>query len=113
MLWTVTEHRCGLVVINDLCMVWAIHGAVLQGGSFAVKGCGGNQWRKLVSEICKSRALQEHVPLITLSSGVTEPTHTPVAREAQMAALPNWKERDPVQNLKVLCSFAVLMGTSQ
>ena len=33
-----------------------------------------NQWRVLVSEICKSRALQEHVPLITQSSSVTEPT---------------------------------------
>ena len=28
------------------------------------------QWRVLVSEICKSRALQEHVPLITQSSSL-------------------------------------------
>ena len=66
-----------------------------------------NQWRVLVSEICKSRALQEHVPLITQSSSVTEPTHTPVARQAQMAALLNWQQMRPhakSQNPLQLCS---------
>ena len=66
-----------------------------------------NQWRVLVSEICKSRALQEHVPLITQSSSVTEPTHTPVARHAQMAALLNWQQMRPhakSQNPLQLCS---------
>ena len=42
--------------------------------SLAMTPC--NQWRVLVSEICKSRALQEHVPPIIQSSSVTEPTHT-------------------------------------
>ena len=42
-----------------------------------------------------SRALQEHVPLITQSSSVTEPTHTHVARQAQMAALLNWQQMRP------------------
>ena len=37
------------------------------------------------------RALQKHVPLITQSSSVTQPTHTPVARRAQMAALLSWQ----------------------
>ena len=46
-------------------------------------------WRKSVPEICESRALQEHVPLITQSSSVTEYTHMPVARQVQMAALVN------------------------
>ena len=58
-------------------------------------------------EICKSRALQEHVPLITQSSSVTEPTHTPVARQAQMAALLNWQQMKPhakSQNPLQLCS---------
>ena len=32
------------------------------------------------------------MPLITQSSIVTEPTHTPVARQAQMAALLNWQQ---------------------
>ena len=62
---------------------------------------------KFVSEICKSRALQEHVPLITQSSSVTEPTHTPVARQAQMAALLNWQQMRPhakFQNPLQLCS---------
>ena len=66
-----------------------------------------DQWRVLVSEICKSRALQEHVPLITQSSSVTEPTHTPVARQAQMAALLNWQQMRPhakSQNPLQLCS---------
>ena len=65
------------------------------------------KWRVLVSEICKSRALQEHVPLITQSSSVTEPTHTPVARQAQMAALLNRQQMRPhakSQNPLQLCS---------
>ena len=47
------------------------------------------------------------VPLITQSSGVAKPTHTPVARQAQMAALlnrqlmrPHAKSQNPLQ----LCS---------
>ena len=50
-----------------------------------------------LSEICKSTALQEHVPHITQSviSSMTEPTHTPVARQAQMAALLNWQQMRP------------------
>ena len=58
-------------------------------------------------EICKSRALQEHVPLITQSSSVTEPTHTLVARQAQMVALLNWQQMRPhakSQNPLQLCS---------
>ena len=60
-----------------------------------------------LSEICKSRALQEHVPLITQSSSVTEPTHMPVARQAQMAALLNWQQmrtHAKSQNPLQLCS---------
>ena len=59
------------------------------------------------SEVCKSRALQKHVPLITQSSSVTEPTHAPVARQAQMAALLNWQQTRPhakSQNPLQLCS---------
>ena len=63
--------------------------------------------RVLVSEICKSRALQEHVPLITQSSSVSGPTQTPVARQAQMAALLNRQLMRPhakSQNPPQLCS---------
>ena len=58
----------------------------------------------------KSRALQEHVPLITQSSSVTEPTHTPVARQARMAALLNWQQMRPhakSQNPLQLCSGVI------
>ena len=54
--------------------------------------------------------MQERVPLITQSSSVTEPTHMPVARQVQMAALLIWQEHRP-RNLNILCNFAVLMGT--
>ena len=47
---------------------------------------------KFVPEICKSQALKEHVSFIAQSTSVTEPAHTPVARQAQMAALPNWQQ---------------------
>ena len=36
-----------------------------------------------------------HVPLIPQSSCVTKSTHTPVARQAQMAALLNWQRMRP------------------
>ena len=60
-----------------------------------------------MSEICKSRALQEHVPLITQSLSVTEPTHTPMARQTQIAALLNRQQMRPhakSQNPLQLCS---------
>ena len=38
------------------------------------------------------RTLKEHVPLIPQSLSATEPAHTPVARQTQMAALLNWQQ---------------------
>ena len=55
----------------------------------------------------------EHVPLIGQSSIVTEPAHTSVVRRTQMAALLNWQQMRPMQNLKIICNFAVLMGLCQ
>ena len=77
------------------------------GGIAIVHCCTASQCRELVPELCKSRALQEHVPLITQSSSVTEPTHTPVARQVQMAALLNRQQMRPhakSQNSLQLCS---------
>ena len=61
-----------------------------------------------------SKALQEHVPLITQSSSVTEPTHMPVARQAQMAALlnrqqirPHAKSQNPLQRCSAPGDFPV------
>ena len=55
-----------------------------------------------------------HSKSMCLSSpSVTEPTHTPVARQAQMAALLNRQQQRPTAVYQILCNFAVLMGTSQ
>ena len=45
-----------------------------------------------IPEICKSRGVKEHVPLIAQRPSVTEPAHRPVARQTSTAALSNWKQ---------------------
>ena len=55
----------------------------------------------------RAKHSQEHVPLVTQSFRMTEPTYTPVARQAQMAALLNWEQMRPhakPQSSLELCS---------
>ena len=62
---------------------------------------------EFVPEICKSRALLEHMPLIPHSSNVTEPTHTHVVRQTQMAPLLKRQQMRPhakSQSSLQLCS---------
>ena len=48
-----------------------------------------------ILKIFKGRTLEGHgghVPLMAQSPSVTEPAHTPVVRQRQMAALLNWQQ---------------------